>query len=376
LQDGVAALTAVGTIFRNNVLAKGVIPQISLVLGPCAGAACYSPALTDFLIIAADHTKMFLTGPAVTFDFIGEIATLDELGGAEIHSHNGVADLVAPDAPAAIQLAKSILNYLPASGVSRRTLSSSTAGNQDGPLVEEAVYRRLETTGTPVIPESATQPYDVRAAVLQSIFDEGTWLELQPQYAPNLVTGLARLAGTPVAIVANQPQVLAGTLDADATDKGARFINTVAGLGLPIITFIDVPGFLPGTTQEKAGIIRKGANLVSAYTSAKVPKINIIMRKAFGGAYIALDSMALGATKVFAWPNAEIAIMGAAGAVDVLHHRALSELPPHAAAHHRAELIAQLQSASPGLAAAVTDGQITAIIQPSETRDVLIGALN
>ena len=398
LQEGVHALTVVGQIFRNNVLLRGVVPQISLVLGPCAGAACYSPALTDFLIIARDTTKMFLTGPAVTADFIGEHATADQLGGADVHSHNGVADYVAPDAASAIAFARELLGYLipPTRHSAGSATASQNLGNEGLGFRDPATTRRMTggttrrmtggttrrmTGGTTRgmtdevgLPVSPTQPYDVRL-VLGGIFDSGSFLELQTDFAPNLVTGLARLAGRAVAIVASQPQVLAGTLDVDATDKGAEFINTVAGLGLPIITFEDVPGFLPGTAQESQGIIRHGAALVAAYVKAQVPKFTIIMRKAYGGAYIAMDSMALGATKVFAWPDAEVSIMGAVGAVDVLHHRALAKLPDDAAAATRAQLIQDFKTNSPGLQDALATGQVSEIIHPSETRETLITSL-
>jgi len=376
LQDGVHALTAVGNVFRNNVIARGVIPQISLVLGPCAGAACYSPALTDFLIITENNAKMFLTGPAVTKDFIGEETTIDELGGAHVHSHNGVADIVAPDDDAAISAARQLLSYL--HPVSSPVILREAAGSRplqqsmDSATPAQSAYAQNDNGA--LIPEASNQPYDVHQ-VLNSIFDAGTFLELQPEYAPNLITGFARLNDRPVALVASQPKVLAGTLDADACEKAARFITTSASFNIPIITFVDVPGFLPGIAQERAGIIRHGANLVSAYVNANVPKFTIIMRKGYGGAYIALDSMALGASEVFAWPTAEISIMGAAGAVDVLHHRTLAKLPATEAAQKRAQLIREFENDNPGLRAALSSGQITQIILPAATREVLIDTL-
>jgi len=367
LQDGVHALTAVGEIFHNIVQSRGVIPQLSVVLGPCAGAACYAPALMDFLIMAADQGKMFLTGPAVTLDFIGEQATTDELGGPGVHAHNGVADFVAPDAASALAFARQLLPYL--------TVSTTGDGGFDGRRASRCRstdHHHPDPTRPAIsIPESPTQPYDVRG-VLTSIFDTESWLELQPDFAPNLVTGLALLEGQPVAIVASQPQVLAGTIDAAAAEKGARFITTVARLGIMIISFEDVPGFFPGVAQEKAGIIRHGANLVSAYIQAQVPKITILMRKGYGGAYIALNSKAIGATAVYAWPNAEVSVMGAAGAVDVIHHRALAALPDAEARQLRMKLITEFTASSPGLSEALATGQIDAIIQSDQTRDVLI----
>jgi len=394
IQEGVHALTAVGQIFHNNVAAKGIIPQISLVLGTCAGAACYSPALTDFTIVTA-ASRMFLTGPAVTADVIGEVVTAEELGGPGVHAHNGVADYVAPTNAAAFAYARQLLAYLVSTsatdqvGVSTpRDLSRGRATDQvpvpTSPTVNEEISTsRGHSTGQlagevrPLLPESPTQPYDV-VEVLSRVFDAGSWLEVQPAYARNLVTRFARLGGQPVAIVACQPNFLAGTLDADAADKGARFITTAASFGLPIITFMDVPGFLPGLAQEQAGVIRRGANLVAAYLKAQVPKFTVIMRKGYGGAYIALGSKPLGANQVFAWPDAEIAVMGAAGAIDVLHHRALAQLNDDAATATklRAELVDDFRAHSPGLTAALASGQVAAVINPSETRQVLIGALS
>ncbi|MCL1801480.1 MAG: methylmalonyl-CoA carboxyltransferase [Promicromonosporaceae bacterium] len=361
LQEGVAALAAVGEIFSANLAARGRIPQISVILGPCAGAACYSPALGDFVIMVRGSSQMFLTGPAVTADVIGEHLPAERLGGCEIHAHNGVADLIADTPEQALAQTRNLLAYLsPPPSVSLTP----------APLTAEIAT--LSGVGSP------GKTYDI-VPVLETIFDGASLLPLQPEYSPNIFTGLAKLEGQPVAVVASQPRSLAGALDAAATSKAAHFITTMTRLHLPIITLVDVPGFLPGVVQEKAGIIRAGASLVAAYLNSDVPKVTVILRKAFGGAYLALGSKAMGADRVLAWVNAEVAVMGAPGIVDITHRReldALAIVDQNAATARREHLIAELAAGQDSLATALELGEIDEVITPEQTRDRLLAALS
>jgi len=361
IQDGVGALAAFGNIFRANVKSTGHIAQVSVVVGACAGGACYSPALTDFIIMIKDKSRMFLTGPEVTRQLTGDNVTAEQLGGCQLHTTNsGVAHYGADNEQAAFAYARNLLSYV-------------TCPTRP---------QYVEPNSNVAIPLSAAQPYDMRT-VLRTVFDQGSFLEVQPDYAANLITGYARIAGKSVAIVASQPMQLAGVLDAKAAHKGARFVATSSRLGLPIITFVDVPGFLPGVEQEEAGIIQAGADLVQAYVSAKtndiVPLVTVIIRKAFGGAYIALGSKSLGADWVAAWPTAQIGIMDAASAVGVVHRRELAELAAAdgqaaAAAAHTAYVTAyqNTQTAQQALLA----GQLDAVIAPDGTRRFVLDALD
>ncbi|MCL1800789.1 MAG: hypothetical protein FWG25_05450, partial [Promicromonosporaceae bacterium] len=404
LQEGVAALAAVGEIFSANLTARGQIPQISVILGPCAGAACYSPALGDFIIMVRGSSQMFLTGPAVTADVIGEHLPAEQLGGCEIHAHNGVADLIADTPDHALALTRCLLTYLsrptaptPPFTTNGPTLevapldgtpsdNSSTPGNSDPPSppgvpITPAITpmtTEIDTLGDFVHLGSPQKTYDI-VPVLGAIFDEGPLLHLQPVFAPNIFTGLAKLDAQPVAVVASQPRSLAGALDAAAASKAAHFITTMARLHLPIITLVDVPGFMPGVIQERAGIIRAGAQLVAAFLNSDVPKITLILRKAFGGAYLALGSKAMGANRVLAWEDAEIAVMGAPGIVDITHRReldALAIVDQDAATARREWLISEAATGQDSLATALELGEIDEVIAPEQTRERLLAALS
>ncbi|MGH8902627.1 MAG: acyl-CoA carboxylase subunit beta [Egibacteraceae bacterium] len=310
IQEGVAALDGYGAIFRGNVALSGRVPQISVVLGPCAGGAVYSPALTDIVIMARERAHMFLTGPRVVKAVTFEDVSLADLGGANVHAtSSGVAHLVAEDTEEAFDLARRVLSYLPSSCWD--TLPHTLPADPE-PMLSVPANQRI--------------PYDVRG-VIRGVIDVGSFLELAPRFGANIVTGFGRLEGHPVGVVANQPQVLAGTIDINASEKAARFVRMCDAFGLPLVTLVDTPGFLPGLGQEAGGIIRKGAKLLYAYSEASVPRITVVLRKAFGGAYIVMNSKSLGADAAFAWPGAEIAVMGADGAVDVIYRREVEADP-------------------------------------------------
>ncbi|CAN5403586.1 acyl-CoA carboxylase subunit beta [soil metagenome] len=354
IQEGVAALDGYGHIFRRNVQASGRVPQISVVLGPCAGGAVYSPALTDIVIMAADRAHMFVTGPRVVKAVTFEDVSLADLGGAEVHGTvSGVAHLVADDVDGALALTRKVLSYLPSSAWDAPPLAP--------PVPPEALRP---------IPQDHRQPYDVRQTI-RGIVDGDSLLELSEGHARNIVTGFARMDGQPVGVVANQPSVLAGCLDIAASEKGARFVRLCDAFGLPLIVLVDVPGFLPGTGQESAGIIRKGAKLLYAFAEATVPRVTVILRKAYGGAYIVMNSRNLGADAVYTWPGAEIAVMGAEGAVDVLHRKAITSDPesrPALVEDYRA------QALRPDLPCEILS--VDEIIKPQDTRRVILGTLS
>jgi propionyl-CoA carboxylase beta chain len=353
IQEGIAALDGYGHIFRRNVQASGRVPQISVVLGPCAGGAVYSPALTDIVIMAADRAHMFVTGPRVVKAVTFEDVSLADLGGAEVHGTvSGVAHLIADDAEGALELTRRVLSYLPSSAWDSPPVAPP---QPPGPM--------------PEIPADHRQPYDVRDAI-RGIVDEGSVLELSEGHARNIVTAFARMDGHPVGVVANQPLVLAGCLDIAASEKAARFVRMCDAFGLPLVVLVDVPGFLPGTGQESAGIIRKGAKLLYAFAEATVPRVTVILRKAYGGAYIVMNSRNLGADAVFTWPGAEIAVMGAEGAVDVLHRKAINADPssrPALVEDYRA------QALRPDLPAEILSVDET--IHPADTRRTVVGTL-
>ncbi|MFF5105795.1 acyl-CoA carboxylase subunit beta [Streptomyces sp. NPDC000134] len=353
IQEGVAALDGYGAIFRQNVLASGRIPQICVVLGACAGGAVYSPALTDIVIMQSGRGQMFLTGPAVVKEVTGEDLTGEEIGGARMHSHHsGLAHLVADEEAGAIGLARRVLSYLPDSCWHT---PPAVAGRPAGRM--------------PAVPSEQRKVYDVRA-VVGGVVDGESFLELQPHFAPNLITGFARLEGRSVGIVANQPLRLGGVLDAAAGDKGGRFVRLCDAFGIPLVVLVDTPGFLPGRDQESKGIIRRGAKLLYAFSEATVPRVTVILRKAFGGAYIAMNSRSLGADRVYAWPTAQIAVMGAEAAVGIIHRREIAEHP-----HRRSRLVSEYREhvMTPQRAAELL--AIDAIIQPADTRTVLAAAL-
>jgi propionyl-CoA carboxylase beta chain len=357
IQEGVASLGLYGEIFIRNVRASGVIPQISVIMGPCAGGAVYSPAITDFTVMVDQTSHMFITGPDVIKTVTGEDVGFEDLGGARTHNtKSGNAHYLATDEADAIEYVKALLSYLP-------------ANNLDEPVVLPAKLdldvteddRALDT----VIPDSANQPYDMHR-VIEAVLDEGEFLEVMPLFAQNLITGFGRVEGHPVGVVANQPLHFAGCLDIAASEKAARFVRTCDAFNIPILTFVDVPGFLPGTGQEWEGIIRRGAKLIYAYAEATVPKVTVITRKAYGGAYDVMGSKHLGADLNFAWPTAQIAVMGAQGAVNILYRAELRDAEDPAA--ERARLIQEYEDTLANPYIAAERGYIDGVIQPSATR--------
>jgi len=345
-----------------NVRASGVIPQISAILGPCAGGAVYSPAMTDFVFMVRDTSHMFVTGPNVIRTVTGEEVTMEELGGAMTHaSRSGVAHFAAPDEQSAIEGIAQLLSFLPSNNLEEAPRVEPT----DDP---ERACTSLDT----FMPDGSNVPYDVRD-VITEVVDDGELLEVAAAFAQNIVVGFARIDGRPVGIVANQPQHLAGVLDIDSSSKAARFVRTCDAFNVPIVTFVDVPGFLPGTSQEFDGIIRHGAKLLYAYAEATVPKLTVILRKAYGGAYDVMGSKHIGADLNLAWPTAEIAVMGARGAVNILHRRELADAEDPAALQAELESQYAREFANPWRAA--ERGYLDAVILPSETRQQLVRGL-
>jgi propionyl-CoA carboxylase beta chain len=364
IQEGVVSLGLYGEIFRRNTHASGVIPQISLIMGPCAGGAVYSPAITDFVVMVDQTSHMFITGPDVIKTVTGEDVAFEELGGARSHStKSGNAHHMAGDEKDAIDFVKALLSYLPSNN-----LQEPPAFAEEAELTVTAEDLELDT----LIPDSANQPYDIHT-VFEHVLDDGEFLETQTLFAPNIVTGFGRVEGRPVGVVGNQPMQFAGCLDIDASEKAARFVRTCDSFNIPVLTFVDVPGFLPGTDQEWNGIIRRGAKLIYAYAEATVPLITVITRKAYGGAYDVMGSKHLGADINLAWPTAQIAVMGAQGAVNILHRRTLAEAGDPDGL--RQELITEYEDTllSPYIAA--ERGYVDAVIAPSETRVHIVKAL-
>jgi propionyl-CoA carboxylase beta chain len=363
IQEGVVALGLYAEIFSRNVLASGVIPQISLVMGTCAGGHVYSPALTDFIVMVDETSHMFITGPDVIKTVTGEDVTFEELGGGRTHNtKSGVAHFLAQDDNDAIEVARALLGYLPSNNM------------DDAPSYDEEDVDALQPDEflDTFIPDSPNQPYDIKT-VIEHVVDDGDWLEVHALFAPNMVCGYARIDGRSVGIVANQPMSFAGTLDIDASEKAARFVRTCDAFNIPVVTFVDVPGFLPGTSQEWDGIIRRGAKLLYAYAEATVPKVTVITRKAYGGAYDVMGSKHLRADVNLAWPTAEIAVMGAQGAVNILYRRELAAVDDPDA--RRKELVTDYEDhfANPYIAA--ERGYVDAVIRPSATRAEVIKAL-
>lgn len=315
IQEGVNSLAGYAEIFERNILASGVIPQISAIFGPCAGGAVYSPALTDFIVMSKGTSNMFVTGPKVVKTVTGEVVTEEELGGAMVHgSKSGISHFVADDEQEGISLIRKLISYLPQNNL------------EDPPLAPcSDSIDRLDDSLNFIIPDNPNKPYDVKD-VIHSIVDYGEFLEIQRHYAPNIVTGYARFNGMSVGIVANQPSYLAGVLDINASRKAARFVRFCDAFNIPILTLVDVPGFLPGTAQEYGGIIIHGAKLLYAYGEATVPKVTVVLRKAYGGAYCVMSSKHLRGDMNFAWPAAEIAVMGPKGAIEVLQSKKLAEI--------------------------------------------------
>jgi propionyl-CoA carboxylase beta chain len=371
IQEGVVALGLYGDIFYRNVMASGVVPQVSLIMGPCAGGAVYSPAITDFTVMVDQRSFMFITGPDVIRAVTGEDVTQEDLGGARAHNtKSGSAHHLAPDEAEAIDFVKALLSYLP-------------SNNLEDPPAYDDVDVTLDVTDSDreldtFVPDSANQPYDMHA-VIEHVVDgtaDGSpdFLEVQALFAPNIICGFGRVEGRSVGVVANQPMHFAGTLDIDASEKAARFVRTCDAFNVPVLTFVDVPGFLPGTSQEWDGIIRRGAKLIYAYAEATVPKVTVITRKAYGGAYDVMGSKHLGADVNLAWPTAQIAVMGAQGAVNVLYRRELAEAGEAAEARRKA-LVTEYEDhlANPYIAA--ERGYVDSVIPPSLTRPYVVRAL-
>ena len=357
MQEGQAALAGYGRIFRHTVGLTGVVPQISVVSGASAGGGAYSPALTD-LIIMTEDAAMFLTGPGVVREALGEEIDAIALGGPRVHDHNGVCHLVEPDELSAAGRVRELLSYLP-----------SAAGE---PLpFAQPVGPEIDDPGS-VVPSESRRTYDVRDA-LGGIVDEGSLLELCPRWARNVVTTLARVEGRPVGIVANQPRYLAGVLDAESSEKAARFVSFCDSFGVPLIAVVDTPGFMPGSKQERAGVIRHGASLVRAFAAARVPKLTVILRKSYGGAYITMNSRDLGADLVLAWPEAELGIMSARAAVGVVHRRELRAADDVEA--ERTRLADAYADEHLRAEAAAASGFVDELVEPADTRERLAGAL-
>jgi propionyl-CoA carboxylase beta chain len=362
IQEGVVSLAGYAEIFWRNVQASGVVPQISLIMGPCAGGAVYSPAITDFVLMVEGSSYMFITGPDVVKTVTGEEVSQEELGGAAAHaSRSGVAHLTSADEAACLEDARYLLSFLP-----QNNLEPAPREEPVDPIDREAA--ELDS----LVPDSAGKPYDIKRAI-ELVVDDGEFLELQPRYAENIVTGFARLGGQSVGIVGNQPRSLAGVLDIDSSTKAARFVRTCDAFNVPLVTFVDVPGFLPGTAQEWGGIIRHGAKLLYAYAEATVPKLAVITRKAYGGAYDVMSSKHIRADFNFAWPTAEVAVMGPEGAVNIVFRTELAEADEPEA--RRAELIAEYRERFANPYAAAERGYVDDVIEPRRTRPVLIDAL-
>jgi acetyl-CoA carboxylase carboxyltransferase component len=362
IQEGVVSLAGYAEIFWRNVQASGVVPQISLVMGPCAGGAVYSPAMTDFIFMVEGSSYMFITGPDVVKAVTGEEVTQEELGGAATHAaRSGVAQFTSPDEASCLEDARYLISFLPQNNADRPPFAAPV----------DPVGREDEELDT-LIPDTANKPYDMHD-VIRRVIDDREFLEVHEQWARNIVTGFARLGGHSVGVIGNQPQVLAGVLDIDASNKAARFVRTCDAFNIPLVTFVDVPGFLPGTEQEWGGIIRHGAKLLYAYAEATVPKLTVITRKAYGGAYDVMSSKHIRADFNFAWPTAEVAVMGPEGAVNIIFRGELADAADSEA--RRAELIADYKERFANPYAAAERGYVDDVIEPRRTRPVLIDAL-
>jgi acetyl-CoA carboxylase carboxyltransferase component len=359
IQEGVVSLASYGGIFHRNVQASGVIPQISVILGPCAGGAVYSPAMTDFIFMVRETSHMFITGPDVVKTVTGEEVTLEELGGAMSHaSKSGVATFVSADEQSCLQDVRYLLSFLPQNNLSEVPAGDAT----DDPT------RLCESLRT-ILPASANQPYDMKK-VIAEVMDDGEFFEYFPHWAKSIVCGFSRLNGQAVGVVGNQPMVLAGVLDIESSEKAARFVRTCDAFNIPIVTFVDVPGFLPGVDQEYGGIIRHGAKLLYAYCESTVPRIQVITRKAYGGAYVVMNSKSIGADLAYAWPTAELAVMGPQGAVEIVYRRELQQAADPVA--RRTELVNEYTEKYSNPYAAAERGYVDDVIDPAETRIKLI----
>jgi len=360
VQEGIDSLSGYGKVFHANVMLSGAVPQVALICGPCAGGAAYSPALTDF-IIQTRQAQMFITGPQVIKQVTGEVITAEELGGPDSHmAHSGVIHFIANDDREAVLICQKLLSFLPANNL------------EDPPEVEGD--RRVDPNPAlgGIVPVEGKQPYDVRD-VIGNVVDYGDFLEVQSGFAANIVIGFARVTGRTVGVIANQPAVMAGVLDINASSKAARFIRFCNAFNIPLVTFVDVPGFLPGVQQEYGGIIRHGAKLLFAYSAATVPKITVVLRKAYGGAYLAMCARDLGADRAFAWPTAEIAVMGAEGAAEIVFRAEIQKAEDKAA--KRQEVIAQYRDAFSNPFVAAGRRLVDDIIEPAQTRKYIAQSL-
>ena len=363
IQEGVASLNGYGKIFRLNTRSSGVIPQISLILGPCAGGSAYSPALTDFTVMVKETSNMFITGPDVIKTVTGEEVGMEELGGAFTHNtKSGNAHYLAESEADAIDYVKALLSYLP---------SNNLDGSPILPATETLDKTEQDRALNALIPDSPNQPYDMKV-LIQTLVDEGEFLEVHALFAPNVVVGFPRIEGQSIGIIANQPSQLAGTLDINSSEKAARFLRFCDAFSIPILTLVDVPGFMPGTEQEWNGIIRRGAKLLYAYAEASVPLVTLITRKAYGGAFIVMGSKYLGSDINFAWPTAEIAVMGAQGAVNILYRKELSEAKDQDA--KRVELMAEYTEKFSNPYLAAERGTIDSVIELEESRQYITKA--
>ena len=363
IQEGVRSLGGYAEIFRRNAQYSGIVPQISLILGPCAGGAAYSPALTDMIIMVDQKSYMFLTGPEVIKSVTGEVVDFETLGGAQTHlSISGLASLISSSEEDAIRLCRRVLGYLPSNHVD----NAPVAAGEDDP-------QRMDEELNSLVPVDPTTPYSMHTAI-EHIVDRGSWLELQSGYACNAIVGLARMGGQPVGIVSQEPSVMAGVIDIDAADKICRFVRFCDCYNLPLVTFVDSPGFLPGMDQEHRDIIRHGAKVLYAYSEAGVPKISIVTRKAYGGAYVVMSSKYLGTDVSFAWPSAEIAVMGPEGAANILYRKQIDAADDPAA--ERTRLTEDYRHRFLNPYAAASSGYVDDVIEPRETRARVIAALN
>jgi len=362
IQEGVVSLGAYGDVFLRNVRCSGVIPQISLIMGPCAGGAVYSPAITDFIFMVKETSHMFITGPDVIKTVTGEEPTFEELGGAMTHNtKSGVAHFAAEDEDACLEDCRYLVSFLPQNNL--ETAPRVAPSDDPGRMALE-----LDS----IVPDAANKPYDMRD-VVKLIVDDGEFFEVHEHFAPNLICGFSRLDGYAVGVLGNQPKAMAGVLDIEASEKGARFVRTCDAFNIPVLTMCDVPGFLPGTTQEWGGIIRHGAKLLYAFAEATVPKVTVITRKAYGGAYDVMSSKHLGADFNFAWPQAEIAVMGPEGAVNIIYRRDIAASPTPD--ERRQKLIADYKARFANPYSAAERGYIDDVIVPHETRPKVIAAL-
>ena len=362
IQEGVASLAGYGDIFLRNVMASGVVPQISAIMGPCAGGAVYSPALTDFIIMVDKTSHMFITGPQVIKTVVGQKVSFEELGGALVHSQtSGVTHFMAKDEEHCIQIIKQLLGYLPSNYL------------EDPPIVEtHDDPNRTDEGIADIIPDDPDKPYDIKE-IIEHVVDNNEFFEVQPLWAPNIVIGFARLNGRTAGIVANQPSCYAGALDINSSVKGGRFVRFCDAFNIPVITFVDVPGFLPGIEQEHGGIIRHGSKLLYAYCEATVPKITLIVRKAYGGAYDVMGSKHSGGDINYAWPTAEIAVMGPQGAINIIFRKEIDEAKDPE--QKRRELATEYRQKFANPYTAAQKGYIDEVIEPAETRPKLISAL-